>query len=249
MFRIQRMRSAGTRGRTVGISGSYPAYTPALLPGIAASINVAISRTQGKLWQDAGKTVPAIANNDPVYVATCPYTGFDWVAPSNAERLILTNISGSKWGLTGTIAAGGLLGPTQSTQANACTFSLRANETDAANSKRIVNDSGNALMCPRRTSASLYSLGNIFAGQLINDSNPHTTTMIKQNAGGNWTVWLDGVSQSVTANTNNFGRLSIGRAGATVEGYIGVMSAFITTSTALSAANQALLETYLSTLQ
>lgn len=249
MFRIQRMRSVGNRNRTVGVFGYPPSWTPANLPSIAPSLNIAISRASSKLWQDVGKTVPAVANNDPVYVATCPYTGFDWVAPSNAERLILTNISGAKWGLTGTLAAGGLLGPTQSTQANACTFSLRANETDATNSKRIVNDSGNALMCPRRTSVSLYSLGNIFAGQLINDSNPHTTTMIKPSAGGNWTVWLDGVSQSVTANTNNFGRLSIGRAGAIVEGYIGVMSAFITTSTALSAANQALLETYLSTLQ
>lgn len=73
-----------------GVSGGgASAFNPALLTNIKPSIQVALSRSQGKLWQNAGKTVPAVADADPVMVATCPFTGVDWSAGSNSQRPLL----------------------------------------------------------------------------------------------------------------------------------------------------------------
>ena len=250
MFRIQRMRSVGTRNRTVGVAGYAPTWTPAKLSTVAPSLDIALARSRNLLFQDVGKTTLATANGDLVYVQTCPYTGYDWVAPSAGQRPTLTNISGSKWGLTCDLATGGLTGPTQSAQASACTFSLRASETAATGTQRIIQDTTtNALICPRRTSLSAFAQGTIFGGQLTTDANAHTTTMIKASAGANWALWFDTVSQSVTANAFQFGRLALARGGIQAEGFAGIVSAFITASSALSTSNRSLLETYVATTQ
>ncbi len=79
-------------------SGVAP-FSPGTLTGIAPSLDIALQRSSGLLWQDAGKTVPAVADTDPIRVATCPWTGIDYVAASDAQRPLLTS-SGGKWGLT-----------------------------------------------------------------------------------------------------------------------------------------------------
>ena len=68
-----------------GICGGA-AWSPASLTGLAPTLLPALSRTQGKLWQDSAKTVPATAAGDPVRVATCPFLGVDYTAPSDAAR-------------------------------------------------------------------------------------------------------------------------------------------------------------------
>lgn len=73
-------------------------WTPAKLTGFNSSVLVALSRGQGKLWQNSGKTTPAVADGDPVRVATCPYAGVDFTAPSDAARPTLRN-SGAFWWL------------------------------------------------------------------------------------------------------------------------------------------------------
>lgn len=71
---------------------------PDQITGFVSGVIPALSRSQGKLWQDAAKTVPAVADGDPVYVATCPFSGVDYVAGSNAKRPTLKN-SGAFWWL------------------------------------------------------------------------------------------------------------------------------------------------------
>lgn len=75
-------------GLTVG-RRAVAAWSPALLPGLQPSVQVALSLSLGLLWQDAGKTVPATEDGDPVRVATCPWTGEDYVAASDSARPLL----------------------------------------------------------------------------------------------------------------------------------------------------------------
>lgn len=95
-------------GSSVGVGG---AFSPASLPGFVTSLLPALSRSQGRLWQDAGKTTAASANGDKVYVPTCPFSGLDWAAISNATRMTLTGEGGAKWSLAGDGAAAKLLLP------------------------------------------------------------------------------------------------------------------------------------------
>jgi hypothetical protein len=74
------------------------AWTPAKATGFNSGVFVALSREQGKLWQDSGKTTAAVADGDLVRVATCPFSGVDFTAPSDATRPTLRN-SGNYWWL------------------------------------------------------------------------------------------------------------------------------------------------------
>lgn len=83
------------------LSPPVPPWSPASLPGLVAAPNVALARSLGYLWQDAGKTVPAVADGDPVRVMTDPFApSIDWTAPSDAARPLLKTDSG-KWYLLG----------------------------------------------------------------------------------------------------------------------------------------------------
>ena len=77
------------------------AFSPSHLAGLAPCVLPALSRSMGRLWQDALKTVPAVADGDLVRVATCPFTGADYIAPSDAARPTLKDAGGGKWYLEG----------------------------------------------------------------------------------------------------------------------------------------------------
>jgi hypothetical protein len=82
------------------VSAAAP-WTPANLSGLAPSLSVAMQRSSGLLWQNTAKTIPAVADTDPVRVATCPWTGVDYTAPSDAARPLLWDLGSGKWGLKG----------------------------------------------------------------------------------------------------------------------------------------------------
>lgn len=90
-----RLRQMSPRARSL----SSVAWTPAKLTGLVFTLLPALSRQQGKLWQDAAKTLAATANGDPVRVAVCPYTAVELTAPSDAARPLLTDEGGGKWSL------------------------------------------------------------------------------------------------------------------------------------------------------
>lgn len=71
-------------------------FTPATLPGYFSATNIASMRSAGKLWQDSGKTVPAVAAADPVRVIVD--RSVEYTAPSDAARAVLGN-SGVTWWL------------------------------------------------------------------------------------------------------------------------------------------------------
>lgn len=70
------------------------------MTGLAATLLPALSRSQGKLWQDSAKTIPAASGGDPVRVAVCPYTAVELTAPSDAARPLLYDETGGKWSLS-----------------------------------------------------------------------------------------------------------------------------------------------------
>lgn len=74
------------------------AFTPASLTNLVVALDVTLARSQGKLWQDAGKTVPAAANGDLVRIAACPYTGLEF-STTDASRPALFDEGGGKWSL------------------------------------------------------------------------------------------------------------------------------------------------------
>lgn len=78
---------------------SVVAFSPAALPGLAFTLHPTLSRAQGKLWQDAAKTIPVVNNGDVVQVATCPYTGVDFEANKSFNRPTLFDEGGGKWSL------------------------------------------------------------------------------------------------------------------------------------------------------
>lgn len=90
------------------------AWTPADLPGLVVTLDVTRSRAAGLLWQDAAKTVPAVADGDPVRVAVCPYTAVELTAPGDSARpLLWDEFDGVHWalsfdGVDDTLAASGL---------------------------------------------------------------------------------------------------------------------------------------------
>lgn len=86
-------------GLTVSRRAAPAAWSPADLPGLAPSIQVALSRSTGLLWQNLAETVPAVADGDPVRVATCPWTGGKYTAPSDSARPLLWDEGGGKWSL------------------------------------------------------------------------------------------------------------------------------------------------------
>jgi hypothetical protein len=84
----------GRRGGRTG-GGAAP-WLPSSLTGYVGSpFSVAHFRSQGTLWQDTAKTIPAVADGDPVRVASCD--GVDWTAPSDAARPLLWDEGGGLW--------------------------------------------------------------------------------------------------------------------------------------------------------
>jgi hypothetical protein len=72
-----------TRRRRAG------APAPPLPSNLVFAGYVANYRAAGKLWQDAAKTIPAVADGDPVRVMVDPNTGQEAVAPSDPARPLL----------------------------------------------------------------------------------------------------------------------------------------------------------------
>ena len=69
---------------------------PATLTGYVDSpFSFAALRAGGFLWQNTGKTIAAVADGDPIRVATCG--AVDWTAPSDASRPLLYDETGGKW--------------------------------------------------------------------------------------------------------------------------------------------------------
>lgn len=91
-------RSRAPAGRRLPSGAALAAWTPAALPGYLDSpYSIAALRAAGALWQNAAKTVPAVAASDPVRVVDCG--SLDYVAPSDAARPLLANPAGSSWAL------------------------------------------------------------------------------------------------------------------------------------------------------
>lgn len=90
--------SIGTSSNSSQASAT-PQFAPGDITGLSPSVQVALMRSLGLLWQNTGKTVPASSHGDRVRVATCPFTGSDFVAPSDAARPTLTSEGGGKWSL------------------------------------------------------------------------------------------------------------------------------------------------------
>lgn len=77
--------------------GGAAAWTPASLSGLSFTVLPAVSRSQGKLWQDSGETVAVSSDGDPIRVPVCPYTAVRVPAASDAARPLLWDEGAGKW--------------------------------------------------------------------------------------------------------------------------------------------------------
>jgi hypothetical protein len=209
-----------------------------LLPGL--------SRQQGLLWQDSGKTTAATTDGHPVRVATCPFTGKDWVAPTNGQRPTL-RVSGGVWYLEFTHAAlAAMLGPSEADLTGAATISLRAAETVSTGGRRILQSNDiNAVYSHRRSDGFAFFIGSLVAaGPFASDSNPHTATW--QRGSGNWSLRVDGTSKTVNANSTAWRRVGVGAGGSqTVESFDGRLYGLGLVAASVDDATRALIESYL----
>jgi hypothetical protein len=79
--------------------GASSPWTPLSSGVLLASVFPGLSRSMGLLWQDPTKLIPAVNDGDTVYVATCPFTGIDFVAGSVGQVAKLHSEGGGKWSL------------------------------------------------------------------------------------------------------------------------------------------------------
>jgi hypothetical protein len=222
--------------------GGTSVIAPCLLP--------AASRALGRLYQDAAKTLLATADGHPVRVATCPYTGQDYTAPSDAARPVLrTDGAAGHWWLAFDGVDDAMAGPTGTNLTGDSTFCVRAAQTVNQNPSRLLNSpDANALFVFRRSgNASLFVGSLVFSAALITDASPHTGTCSKL-FGGNWSVWIDGAAQTVSAVANDWGRVNIGNAGVNPEPFTGNVYGLVVSKSMMSDADRIALEAQLAGL-
>jgi hypothetical protein len=210
---------------------------------LAPTVQVALSRDRGRLWQDARKTVPAKAVNDPIRVATCPFTGQDWVALTNGQRPLLVNPSAGKWALSFDGVDDQLSCFGMPLLSGGQTLAVAA--AVAGTTGRVVNTNGgvNALIQPRRDNNALYVDGTVSTATVA-DASAHTTVALKA-SGGNWRLRYDGVDQAVMANSNDFTAPLLGWSALLIDAVPCTVYGFVPVQAGLSAAELASLEDYL----
>lgn len=76
-------------------------FFPSQLPTFQMAGLVADARSTGNLWQDAGKTVAAVVDGDPVRVLHDRSSGVDFTAPAAGQRPILHTDGIGHWYLQG----------------------------------------------------------------------------------------------------------------------------------------------------
>jgi len=225
------------------ILANQKAFSPGNLPGIAPSIQVALMRQRGLLWQDLAKTTPANANNDPVAVATCPFTGVDFINGAGLARPVLTNISGNYWGYTLDGVNSRIGATTTLTIPNTTTIGF--NQSAPFSSQYIFD--GGALNQRALLSDSATSL-RIYNGVGLSLTVPNMTGVWR-----NTTTVFNGASSSITQGgssiTGNAGSTAASTSafnlcGNTSGRPAGILTCAINVNALVSAANQALLTAY-----
>jgi hypothetical protein len=220
------IRPIAFNGPAFPITGTLTAtfYTPPTT-GFLSIPTVMQSRAGSYLWQDAGKTILATADGDPVRVWKCIYTGTEWTAPSDAARMILTDIGGGKWGLTSDGVNDGYLADASVTLSGNSTLAFRVKQTNTGITRVVQGGAGNNQIGPRRTTIDRIQINvNVYTGVMVTDSDYHTVA-IRKSSGGNWLGSLDNADLTMVANTNSWGRVSIGVPGAYAETFAGVITA------------------------
>lgn len=215
-------------------SAAPATFSPADIPGLLSAVVVSVSRAAGLLFQDAAKTTPATAQNDPVRVATCPYTATDWVAPSDAARPLLQT-DGTHWWALHDGSNDGLLGPVAATLSGASSLCLRASESSASSSRVVQSGTFNCVMSIRRNALNcLYCQGTIRNAPLTSDANPHTLVLQKA-AGGFWAPYYDGTLAAVDDNVaTEWGRAASGAGGSQAESFPGKLYGLLVYARSLS---------------
>jgi len=252
--------NTGFRKLATGLGGSGGAaptpWSPGDLPGLHPSLQVALSLSQGGLWQDAGKTVAATADGDPVRVATCPWTGQDYVAPSDSARPLLWDEGGGKWSLA-------LDGIDDFMTASAATVGagvaasvvVAVRPTAALGIGRLVYGVGDALNLdgsgsPAPGSLNVYRNGNAgpFAAGITADAD-FTLTAVFTAAGTNTFLRVNGTQVgSGTAGTAAVGGVSVGASNTGTQPAAIRLYGTVLSASQLSAGDIVLTETYLSAL-
>ncbi len=169
-------------------AGQYGAWTPASLPGFVISLLPSLSRSQGKLWQDSGKTVAATADGHPVRVATCPYSGLDWTASSDAARPLLWDEGGDKWslsfdGVDDIVNAGA--GPAAAVNPT-CSLAARAVAGNYDDHFMLINGLDMLLTFGN---SGLYYTGEVWRGTAVPAVTPRSRLWERSSAGTVMTVW------------------------------------------------------------
>lgn len=231
--------------QTAGYAPPF-SWEPDYPAGLLATVLVAECRKQGKLWQDAAKTVPATADGHPVRVATCPYTLLDWTAPADASRPLLTSLGQGRWGLAFDGSNDELTAPTGATLSGASTLAARYAQTASASGTRVLSSASvNALLSPRRQGGNtVFSGGSARRGDPWADDAGYHTLVFKK--GAQWELRSDGASVSLlSADATDWGRPTLGLAG---ETFTGVITAGLVYGANLTGVDLTSLESYLGAL-
>lgn len=249
--------NTGFRKLATGLGGSGGAaptpWSPGDLPGLRPSLQVALSLSQGGLWQDAGKTVPATEDGDPVRVATCPWTGEDYVAPSDSARPLLWDEGGGKWSLALDGADDRLVGASATIGAGvAATVVMAVVVTATLNIGRLVYGIGDSLNLDGAGSGNLnvYRDGNagpMPAGIVVDTD--YTLTAVFTAAGTGTFLRVNGTQVgSGTAGTAAVGGVSVGASNTGLQPAPIRLYGTVLSASQLSAGEIVLAETYLSAL-
>ena len=226
--------------------GGAPSWSPNQLPAFLGGLDIAASLAAGKLWQNAGKTVAATSDTDPVRVATCHYSGVDFTAPSDAARPLL-KITGSKSYLLfdGTDdEMSSNLGHTWTALAHGVGVAVQPG-ADVDYDPPVIAETGTGgwRLCTQIPGGKwgTYGAVDIPANTTLSNGTDYTLVM----NGGNFR--LDGAADGTYAASIGYGAVGTNVKIATdnFRWYIGRIYGAVFSSASLSAGNLTLLETYL----
>lgn len=227
---------------------SVGGWNPSELPNLICAFNISDMRVSNLLWiSRSGSGTNAVNDGDLVGSFQDAFTEITGVAVSDGARGTLRLLDNGQWGIEFTYSSTGYNLITVNPIGNA-TLSFMASQNDLGVDARILDggsEESNSLMSlGRGDHNTIYINSPIVADSLVDDDGFHIVTMSKSN-GGNWSVWLDGVSQSVNSNNTEFGSINLGTGGSfSVEGFAGILITLVVTNSNLTTVERTAMETW-----
>lgn len=235
------MPTSLTRGvRAALLRRRAAAFTPA---SVAGNLDYWLP-SPSYCFSDAGGTTPCAVGDAVAVWKPVRGLGANFTQGTAASRPLLQQDASGHYVVRFDNADDGLTSTNSAT--GACGLAVCAKQAGTTSSTRVLNStSANCLVTFNRTTDQI----KVFVAASVFTSGTNATAartgILTKASGGNWAYYLQGVSQTVTARTADWGGASLGSAGSTPEPLDGDVYGLALYAAQVSAADALLLHNYL----